>query len=257
MQRFLQGALDLFRAASWWQRQPKAMALALVPAVIAGALLLAAWISVALTVPAFIDDWTPFLDSWPAVWSGIVRVAATLAVLVGTALLASVVFVALTLAIGDPFYERVWRAVETDDGAEAPDRPYGVGRSIADGIVLVLKGIVASLIAAIVGFIPVVGPVLGPVVGVLLTGRVLADELTSRALTHRGLDRRQRREVRRRDRPRVWGFGAMTQLLMLIPLAPIVVLPTAVAGATVLCRRLLGEDGSRARTTGEPPRHAR
>lgn len=244
MQRFFQGALDLFRAAAWWRRQPKVMALALVPAVIAGVLLLAAWISVALTVPAFVDDWTPFLDSWPAVWSSVVRVAATLAVLVGTALLASVVFVALTLAIGDPFYERVWRAVETHGGGEAPDRPYGIGRSIADGIVLVLKGIVASLIAALIGFIPVVGAVLGPVVGVLLTGRVLADELTSRALTHRGLDRRQRREVRRRDRARVWGFGAMTQLLMLIPLAPIVVLPTAVAGATALCRRLLGEDGA-------------
>ncbi|MCD2499425.1 MULTISPECIES: EI24 domain-containing protein [Microbacterium] len=241
MQRFIQGALDLFRAAIWWRREPKVMALALVPAVIAGAILLGAWIAVALTVPAFIDDWTPFLDSWPAIWSSIVRVAATLAVLVGTALLASVVFVALTLALGDPFYERVWRAVEISGGGEAPDRPYGIGRSIADGVVLVLKGVLASLVAAAVGLIPVVGAVLGPVVGVLLTGRVLADELTSRALTHRGLDRSQRREVRRRDRARVWGFGAATQLLMLIPLAPILVLPTAVAGATVLSRRLVGE----------------
>ena len=244
MQRFLQGALDLFRAATWWRREPKVMALALVPAVIAGAILLAAWIAVALTVPAFIDDWTPFLDSWPAVWSSIVRVAGTLAILVGTALLASVVFVALTLALGDPFYERVWRVVETSGGGDAPDRPYGIGRGIADGVVLVLKGALASLVAALVGLIPVVGAVLAPVVGVLLTGRVLADELTSRALTHRGLDRRQRREVRRRDRARVWGFGAATQLLMLIPLAPIVVLPTAVAGATVLARRLVGEDVS-------------
>ena len=226
MQRFLQGALDLFRAATWWRREPKVMALALVPAVIAGAILLAAWIAVALTVPAFIDDWTPFLDSWPAVWSSIVRVAA------------------LTLALGDPFYERVWRVVETSGGSDAPDQPYGIGRGIADGVVLVLKGALASLVAALAGLIPVVGAVLAPVVGVLLTGRVLADELTSRALTHRGLDRRQRREVRRRDRARVWGFGAATQLLMLIPLAPIVVLPTAVAGATVLARRLVGEDVS-------------
>jgi CysZ protein len=84
-----------------------------------------------------------------------------------------------------------------------------------------------------------VGGIAGTVVGVILTGRLLADELSSRALSARGYDRAARRRLLRANRSRVLGFGVATQLCFLIPLGAVAVMPAAVAGSTLLARRLL------------------
>jgi CysZ protein len=49
----------------------------------------------------------------------------------------------------------------------------------------------------------------------------------------------------------VLGFGVTCYLLFLIPLAAVVAMPSAVAGATLLARRLVGEEsGERQRSDG-------
>ena len=98
----------------------------------------------------------------------------------------AVTFTALTLIVGEPFYERIWRAVELDLGQAVPDEDYGFWRSVGDGLSLVARGAVIAVVAGLLGLIPVVGGVLGTIFGVAFTGWLLADELSSRALAARG-----------------------------------------------------------------------
>lgn len=229
------------------------MALGLIPAAIAALVLVGALVGVGFGVPPLVEALTGFAATWSEPWPTILRTVLIIALYVGALFLCSAVFVALTLAIGDPFYERIWAAVERDEGGVVPAAPSGFWRGVGDAVRLVVRGLGASVIAGIIGMTPVVGAVLGPLAGVLLTGRVLADELTSRALTHRGITGSQRRRLTRGHRARMAGFGAATQCLLLIPLMPIVVMPTAVAGATVLVRRMIpGGHPADDATTADP-----
>ena len=219
------------------------MILGLVPALIAGVVLVAALAGIALGVHPAVVALTPFAEVWPDLWRDVFRTAVVVGVLIGAVFLALSLFVAVTLAIGDPFYEKIWAAVEEADGGPVPDAEYSFWRGLGDALSLFARGVGASLVAAIAGFIPVAGVVLGPVVGALLTGRILADELTSRALTHRGLDAAQRRALTSRSSARLRGFGAAAYVLMLVPILSIVVMPTAVAGSTIAARRMLRISG--------------
>lgn len=247
MKEFFRGVGDMLSAFRWWSRTPGTMALGLIPAAIAALILTAALVGVALGVAPAVTALTPFAEQWQPFWRDALRTAIVVAVLIGALFLATTLFVALTLAIGDPFYEKIWARVEEMDGGPVPDTEYGFWRGVGDGLSLFVRGIGVSLLAALAGLVPVVGVVLGPVVGALVGGRVLADELTSRALTHRGLSRAERRALTRPARARLQGFGAAAYALMLVPALSIVVMPTAVAGSTIAARRVLGLGASERR----------
>jgi len=57
----------------------------------------------------------------------------------------------------------------------------------------------------------------------------------------RGLRLRDRRAALRRRRSMTLGFGVATFLCFLVPLGAVLVMPAAVAGATLMSRRVLGE----------------
>lgn len=215
------------------------MLLGLVPAAIAFVLLAAALITLGVQLPALVEWATPFADAWDGVWQGLLRFSLGLLVFAGSAVLAAVTFTALTLVIGDPFYERIWRAVEQELGGPVPDEGGGFWRTVVDALQLVGLGLVVAIVAALAGLIPVVGTVLGAVLGVVLTGRLLARELTGRAFEARGLTLARRRELLRANRWRVLGFGVATQLCFLVPLGAVATMPAAVAGSTMLARHLL------------------
>ena len=137
-------------------------------------------------------------------------------------------------------------AVEADAGETAFEERYGFWRAVGDGASLIARGILIALLAVLVGLIPAVGGVISTVFAVTFTGWLLADELTSRALTARGLASAERRTLRRRHRARVLGFGVATQLCFLVPLGAVVTMPAAVAGSTLLARSLLAPDAVRA-----------
>ncbi|MEZ3159503.1 EI24 domain-containing protein [Microbacterium sp. BWT-B31] len=250
MREFGQGAGLLLRGFGWWRRRPGTMLLGLIPAAIVGLALGAALVALAIVLPGLVTTATPFAESWPAFWTIAVRVVLGVAAFAGSLVIAIVSFTALTLLIGEPFYDRIWRAVESDLGGSVPDAEYGLCRSIVDGLSLVGRGVLVALVAAAVGLIPVVGGGLGVTAGVVLTGWVLADELSSRALSARGIDRRGRRVLLRTHRLRALGFGTAIQLCFLVPLGAVVVMPAAVVGATLLARSLTGEE------TEPPATHA-
>jgi CysZ protein len=150
----------------------------------------------------------------------------------------AVSFTALTLMVGEPFYERIWRSVERDLGQSVPDAHYGFWRSVGDGLSLLARGAMIAVAAGLLGLVPVVGGVLGTIFGVTFTGWLLADELSSRALSARGFDRAQRTKMLKANRARALGFGVATQLCFLVPLGAVVTMPAAVAGSTTLARSL-------------------
>ena len=239
MREFFRGIGFLLRGFGWWRRRPGAMALGLVPAAIVALVLGAGLTALGFALPDLTSSATPFAEDWVPFWRDFLRFGIGAAAFGGALVLAIVSFTALTLIVGEPFYERVWRTVETDLGGPVPHEDYPFWRSVVDGLSLVGRGILVALLAALVGLIPVVGAVLGFVTGVLLTGWLLADELSSRSLTARGLTRAERRRLLGAHRARALGFGVATQLFFLIPFGAVVVMPAAVAGSTALSRSLL------------------
>lgn len=241
MREFLRGAGFLLGGFTWWRRRPGTMALGLVPAGIVALLLTAALVALGFALPGLATSATPFAEGWLPFWRDLVRFGVGAAVFGGAAFVAVVSFTALTLTLGDPFYERIWRTVERDSGGAVPDQDYPLWRSALDGLSLVGRGILVALLAALIGLVPVVGGATGFATGVLLTGWLLVDELSSRALSARGLTRDDRRRLLRGHRARALGFGVATQLFFLIPFGAVVVMPAAVAGSTALSRSLLPE----------------
>lgn len=239
MRELIRGASLLGRGFAYWRRRPGLMALGLLPAAIVGALFLAGLVALGVSLPTLAEAMTPFADGWPGPWASVLRIAVGTALFGAALVLVAVMFTAVTLLVGEPFYDRIWRTVESDVGTAPPDVAYGFWRAVGDGLSLVGRGVGIALLAALMGLVPVVGGVLGTVFAVLFTGWLIADELTSRALTARGMTRPARRRLLRRHRPRVLGFGVVTQLCFLVPLGAVATMPAAVAGATLLARSLL------------------
>ncbi|WP_309128370.1 EI24 domain-containing protein [Microbacterium sp.] len=236
---FLTGIRFLGRGFGYWRRRPGLMTLGLLPGLIALVLLAAAIIPLLLSLGTITTWITPFADGWEPFWATALRSALGVVIAIGALVLASVLFTALTLLIGDPFYQRIWRSVENDLGGEVPEGDGGLRVAVAESIRLVALGALVALLALVIGFIPLVGAVLATVTSILLTGRLLARELTGRALNARDIASHDRTRLFAGRRSRLLGFGVATQLCFMVPLGAVFIMPTAVAGATLLARDLL------------------
>ena len=244
MREFARGVALLGRGFAYWRRRPGMMALGLLPAAIVAALFLSGLIALGASLPGITEAITPFAADWPGLWVTVIRVAVGTAVLGAALVLVAVSFTALTLLVGEPFYERIWRTVESDLGRPDSDADYGFWRSLGDTVALLARGLSIAIAAALIGLIPLVGGVLATIFAVTFTGWLLTDELTARALTARGISRLARRKLMRRHGARVLGFGVATQLCFLIPLGAVATMPAAVAGSTLLARSLLEDSDS-------------
>lgn len=238
IREFFTGIRLLLRGFALWRTRPGLMALGLIPAVIALAILIAAILPLVLGMGS-ISAWaTPFADGWSEPWRSLFRIVVGFAFVAAAIALASAVFTALTLTIGDPFYQRIWHAVETDLGDAPPADGGGFWTTVAEGLRLVVLGILIAIVVLLAGFVPLIGGVLGPVLGIVLSGRLLARELTGRAFDARDLSPADRATLFAGSRARVLGFGVATQLCFLIPGGAIAVMPAAVAGSTMLGRSM-------------------
>jgi CysZ protein len=236
---FFTGFATLFRGFTWWKRRPGLMLLGLVPALIVAVALVALVLVIATNAEGIVAFLTPFAESWDPALRRVFRVALALALLIGFVVLAAFGYTALTLLIGDWFYEKIWRAVEEDLGDFVPGHEPGFWRTVGDSIRLVLRALVTAILLAILGLIPLVGTVIAAVLGLFFSGRIIALELTARPLEARGMARRERLAVLRTRSARVVGFGVAVHLCFLVPGGAILVMAPAVAGATHLARHVL------------------
>jgi CysZ protein len=226
-------------------RAPRLLGLGLLPALISGLLYAAGLITLIAFLPDVSHGVTWFADGWATAWRDLIRVLAGVAVLGAAVLLGVLTFTAVTLLIGDPFYERISQRVEARYGG-VPDEVEVVwwrslGRSLVDSLRLIGVSLLLGIPLFVLGLVPVVGQIIAPVVGAAVGGWLLAVELTGVPFQHRGKRLRERRAVLRAHRPLALGFGVAVFLCFLIPLGAILLMPAAVAGATLLARKVLNQ----------------
>lgn len=238
----------LLKGQHWVGRHRRQFGVGLLPALITLVLYTAALVALALCGADFVTWATPFADDWSSPWPGLFRGMLT-AVLFALGLLLSVVtFTAVTLLIGQPFYEHLSQHVDRDvspDGT-APESGLPVWRelwiSARDGLRVVVRAAVWGVLLFALGFVPVAGQTAVPVIGFFVTGFFLTEELTAVALQRRAVELRERLALLRSRRMLVWGFGTPLAVAFVIPFAAVFLMPGAVAGATLMARDLLGEE---------------
>ncbi|MDQ4051879.1 MAG: EI24 domain-containing protein [Actinomycetota bacterium] len=241
----LAGGSYLLRGFGMWRRRPGLMVLGMVPALVVFVALGTALVLLLLNL-ADVASWlTPFADDWDDTARGLLRLGLALVLVVAALALSAMTFTGLTLMVGEPFYQRIWRETERMLGGEVPAGELGLAKAVRDGAVMILIGVAIAAVVLALGLLPLVGAVAGAVLGFVVAGRVLAHELIARPLEARGMDRAARTVLLRSHRPRVLGFGLATQVFFLVPLGAIAVMPAAVVGATMLARDLLGEPAQR------------
>ena len=226
------------------------MLLGLLPALVVAALFVTAIALIALNIEAIATAITPFANTWDHELATVFRLLLALALIIGLVMLGTFGFTAITLLAGEPVYERIWRAVEMEHGELPHGEEPGFWRTLGDSVRLFWRAVFTGLLLAAIGLVPVVGAPLAIVLEVLLGGRILALELTSRPLEARGLRRTERRRVLRSRNARVVGFGVAVQLCILVPGGAILVMPAAVAGATELARHAFDGNGDGAGAVG-------
>ncbi|MFE8937339.1 EI24 domain-containing protein [Streptomyces sp. NPDC007872] len=188
---------------------------------------------------------TPFADDWTSPWLDVLRGALTALVFLFGLFLAVITFTAVTLLVGQPFYESLSEAVDRGEGGEVPESGLPLWRelwiSARDSLRILLRVAFYGILLFACGFIPVVGQTVVPVIGFCVSGFFLTEELTSVALQRRGVALKERLGLLRGRRFTVLGFGVPLTLAFLVPFVAVFLMPGAVAGATLMARDLRGE----------------
>jgi CysZ protein len=241
---FFTGVGFLARGIGMYARSPRLMFLGLIPAIISFAALVAAFVAMLYLVDDVVRWITPFADNWSSGLRDSLRYVAMFGIAVVWVILSVLLFAALTLLIGQPFYEAISKKVEDrlggTDGEINVSFWKSLPRTIVDSVRLAVLASVFGLLLFLLGLIPVVGTIAATVLGAVLGGWVLVLELTGVPFERRGLRYRDRKRMLKTRRPMAIGFGAATFICFLIPLGAVLVMPAAVAGATLLSRRLFG-----------------
>jgi CysZ protein len=240
---FATGVGYLFRGFGFYGRDPGLMLFGLIPAFITFVLLVTGFGFLIY----FIDDEAAFItwfaDDWSTAARDSVRVVAGISLVGISLLLAIVTFTSLTLAIGDPFYEKISERVEDRLGGVPDAVELGfwteLWRGLRESVRLIALSALIGVPLFLLGFLPVVGQTVIPVIGALFGGWFLAIELVAVPFTRRGLRLADRRRVLRANRPLAVGFGAAVFVCFLVPLGGIIAMPAAVAGGAMLARRVL------------------
>jgi CysZ protein len=238
------GAACLVRGLGIFVSTPGLWPIGLLPALLALVLLIGLVTGFVAVLPGLVGAMTPFAGGWDPAARDSLRLLVGVVLAVSAAWLAIVSYTVLAVAIGQPFYEVIARRIDAREGDVAaasatPVKPWrAIGRAIRDGMLLVALTALLSLALFLFGFVPVVGQTVVPVLGACMTGFFLAVELSSVALERRGLALGGRLALLWRRRMLALGFGLAAFALFLIPLGAVLGMPGAIAGGTLLARRL-------------------
>jgi CysZ protein len=242
---FLTGVGLLLRGIGLMLRAPGMWLLGLIPAIIAFVLLAGGLFAVIHWDAQLATLMTPFADHWSSTWRVLLRDAIELALVVAWVLVSVFIFTAFTLIIGEPFYEAISKRIDDRFGGIQSERNISFWRQLPRSIVessrLLVRTVVNGVLVFLVALIPAAGPFIGPVLGAFLGGWAIALELTSVPFERRGLVLRDRRQRLGERRALTLGFGVAAFVCLLIPGVDVLLMPGAVAGATLLSRRVFGD----------------
>ncbi|MFI1070328.1 EI24 domain-containing protein [Streptomyces puniciscabiei] len=240
----------LLKGQRWMARHGRSYGFGLLPGLITLVLYAAALVALAVWGGDAVSWATPFADHWSSPWQGLFRGFLTAVLFALGLLLAVLTFTAVTLLVGQPFYENLSEQVDADvspDGT-APRSRLPLWRelwiSARDSLRVLVRAALWGVLLFALGFLPFVGQTVVPVLGLCVTGFFLTEELTAVALQRRGVELRARLALLRSRKTLVWGFGTPLALAFLVPFAAVFLMPGAVAGATLLARDLLAEENA-------------
>ncbi|WP_129839041.1 EI24 domain-containing protein [Streptomyces sp. RFCAC02] len=245
MQGFATGLRYLLLGQRWVFGRPRQLLFGLLPALITFVLYAAALVALAVWAGDIAVWATPFADDWGSPWQSVLRAVFALLLVGAGVLLAVLTFAAVTLLVGEPFYEALSERVEDSVGGAppGPDRSLwgDLVVSVRDSVQVLWRVALFTVPLFFLGFVPVLGQTVVPVLGFAVSGFFLTVELTSVAMERRGLSVPERVRILRGGMGTALGFGVPLVVLFLVPLAAVVLMPGAVAGAALLVRDLTGE----------------
>ncbi|HEX5594772.1 MAG TPA: EI24 domain-containing protein [Micromonosporaceae bacterium] len=243
--QFFAGVRLFARGLRVHARSARIFWLGVIPAMISGIVFVGAYAALIYFVGDLAELLTPFAHDWAPATRSLLRVIVVVALLGLGLLVGMLTFTAVTLLIGDPFYETISELVEDRFGGISGevDLPWwrSLGQSLVDSLRLVARSLLIGIPLLIGGFIPVIGQTVIPVLGALVGGWFLALELVGVPFSRRGMRLPDRRRALKANRPVALGFGVAVFLCFLIPLGAVLFMPAAVAGATLLARQSLGQ----------------
>ncbi|GGY84637.1 membrane protein [Streptomyces nitrosporeus] len=234
----------LFKGQRWVFGHGKWLGLGLLPGLITLIVYAGALFGLAYGADDLVSWVTPFADGWSSPWQGLLRTTLTALVFLFGLFLAVITFTAVTLLVGQPFYESLSEEVDRAEGGEAPESGLPFWRelwvSARDSVRILVRVACYGVLLFAAGFIPVVGQTVVPVIGFCVSGYFLCEELTAVALQRRGMVLKDRLALLRGHRAAVLGFGVPLSLAFLVPFVAVFLMPGAVAGATLLAREFTG-----------------
>ncbi|MFH8724413.1 EI24 domain-containing protein [Streptomyces termitum] len=256
MRDFGVGFGHLIQGQKWVARHGRRFGFGLLPGLLTFVLYLGALTGLGFGADDLAAWATPFADDWSSPWQGLLRTGLTALVFVLGLFLAVITFTAVTLLVGQPFYESLSEDVDRDRGGEVPESGLPLWRdlwiSARDSVRVLLRVLLYGVLLFAAGFIPVAGQTVVPVLGFCVSGFFLAEELTAVALQRRGVEFKERLALLRGRRGAALGFGVPLTLAFLVPFVAVFLMPGAVAGATLMARDLRGEpDGPSGDGTAE------
>lgn len=246
MRELLTGMRLLADGQRWAMRHRRDWRFGMVPAFVTLVGYVLALVALAVWADDLVGWATPFADHWAAPWLGLFRGLLTAVVIGGGLLLALISFTAVTLLVGQPFYEALAARVDLAEGGapQEPDRSLWqeLWMSARDNVVVLIRVAGFGIVLFVAGFLPFVGQTVVPAVGFCVSGYFLALELAGVAFQRRDVPVRDRMRLLRARLPLALGFGVPLVLACLVPVVAVVLMPGAVAGGTLLVRELLPPD---------------
>ncbi|MGH3428551.1 MAG: EI24 domain-containing protein, partial [Mycobacteriales bacterium] len=152
-------------------------------------------------------------------------------------------FTAISLIIGGPFYEYIAEQVEDELGGVPEAERVSWWRcaliGARDAVLFPIMSLSLAVMLLLASWLPLIGQTVVPAIVVGVNAYLLGIELTAIPFARRGHSLKARHRALSQHRALVLGFAVPTYLLCLIPLVALLVIPAAVAGGTVLAHRLI------------------
>src|SRR5688572_6644988 len=231
MKNFFAGVKFLGQGLGRVIRRPKLLVLGIIPAILSLLLFVGLFVLLFKFLTDISEAATWFARDWSTSWRTTVEIAAGVAIVGASGLLAIISFTAVTLLIGDPFYEAIAESVEDDLGGVPNEVKLTVWsslrRSVADSLRLVALTILVGIPLFFLGLIPVVGQTVVPVIAAFVGGWFLTVEIVGIPFHRRGLRLPDRRRMLKQNRATALGFGVAVFCCFLIPLGAVMVMPAA------------------------------
>jgi len=177
------GFRHLLDGQRWVARHGRQYGFALLPGLIALLLYAVALVALAVWGGDAVSWATPFADHWSSPWQSLFRGFLTVVLFALGLLLAVLTFTAVTLLLGQPFYdglsERVDADVSPDGTAPRSDLPLAreLWISARDSARILMRALVWGVLLFALGLLPFVGQTVIPVLGFFVTGFFLTCRL--------------------------------------------------------------------------------